>query len=178
MNLIHPLQFVPPARRKPVFRFSLSMAAACFVIFQTLLDPPLRTGLSTGIVSFEFAGTAQVAADMVAGWTWHARLMAAFGLGFDFLFMPLYATALSSGLLLITEHLQAGWRRPAYLLGWGAYLAIPFDAIENIALFSILNGNLGANPQIAFGCAAIKFGLLGLGLGYALLAGLFALKKH
>ncbi|GAB4489212.1 MAG: hypothetical protein Fur0016_21310 [Anaerolineales bacterium] len=168
MSLRHPLHFVPSNLRKPLFWFSLGLTAACFAVFQILLDPPLKTPLADGIVSYEFARTPQAATAMVESWDSRGRLFAAFSLGFDFLFMPLYATALSLGLLLAAERHQGTWLTLSNLLGWGAYLAIVFDAIENIALFSILAGNLGANPPLAFWCATIKFGLIALGLGYAL----------
>lgn len=177
MDISHPLHFLPTSLRKPVFWFSFGLTAACVAVFGILLDPPLKTGVSTGIVSFELARTPEAAAAMVDRWDSRARLFAAFGLGFDFLFMPLYATALSAGLLLAANRLKGNWRALANLLGWGVYLAIVFDAVENIALFSILLGSLGANSQIAFWCASIKFGLLLLGLGYAL-AGMLVKQKQ
>lgn len=176
MSIPHPLHFLPTSLRKPVFWFSLGLTAACVAVFQVFLDPPLKTPVSSGIVSFELARTPETATSMVDSWNSRARIFAAFGLGFDFLFMPLYATALSAGLLLAAARLKGAWRALANLLGWGVYLAIVFDAIENIALFSVLTGEIGSNPQIAFWCASIKFGLLLLGLGYALI-GWFSNKK-
>jgi hypothetical protein len=168
MNIPHPLGFLPPNLRKPVFWFSLGLTTACVAVFGMFLDPPLQTHASTGIVSFELARTPETATAMVDSWDSRAHLFAAFGLGFDFLFMPLYATTLSAGLLLAADRLKGVWAALANLIGWGAYLATVFDAVENIALFSILNGNIGANPPIAFWCASIKFGLLLAGLVYGL----------
>lgn len=176
MSIFHPLGFLPTNLRKPVFWFSLILTAACFAIFGMLLDPPLKTPVSSGIVSFELARTTEASAAMVNSWDSRARLFAAFGLGFDFIFMPLYATALSAGLLLAASRLRGIWLALANLLGWGAFLATVFDAVENIALFAILTGEVGANPQIAFGCASIKFSLLLLGLAYALAARLLSRK--
>lgn len=177
MSISHPLGFLPTGLRKPVFWFSLGLTAACIAVFQILLDPPLKTPVSSGIVSFELARSPEAAAAMVESWDSRARLVAAFGLGFDFLFMPFYATALSTGLLLAGERLKGVWLTLSNLLGWGAYLSIAFDAIENIALFSILTGEIGSNPPTAFWCASIKFALLLLGLGYALTARLLAPKQ-
>lgn len=176
MNISHPLSFLPTELRKPVFWFSLLLTAACVAVFGSFLDPPLKTPLSSGIVSFELARTPEASTAMVDRWDTRARLFAAFSLGFDFLFMPLYATALGMGLLLASGRLTGIWLTLANLLGWGAYLATVFDAVENIALFSILSGSMDANPQIAFWCASIKFGLLLLGLGYALAGWLFRQK--
>lgn len=173
MNLPHPLAFLPLSLRRPVFWSALVLTALCFALFGLVLDPPLRSPLSSGIVSFELARTPQAAQAMLNAWDARARLFVAFSLGFDFLFMPLYATALSAALLLTAERLTGLSGGIANLLGWGAYLATLFDALENIALFSILTGTLGSNPAIAFGCATIKFGLLLLACGYALFARFF-----
>lgn len=175
-HISHPLNFLPSELRKPVFWFFFALTVAGFAVFQLFLDPPLKTPASSGIVAFELARTPEVSTAMVASWDARARQFAAFGLGFDFLFMPVYATALSAGLLLAAGKLRGAWSALAKLLGWGAYLATLFDAVENLALFSILNGSVGANPAIAFGCASVKFGLLLLGLGFALLAWLVPTK--
>lgn len=176
MSISHPLSFLPFHLRKPVFWFSLILAILCFALFGIFLDPPLQTDVATGIVSFELARTPQTATAIINSWDSRARSFAAFGLGFDFLFMPFYATALSAGLLLVTERLKGNWLTLANLLGWSVYLATFFDSIENIALFTILTGNIGANPGIAFWCASIKFGLLLSGLGYTLTARLMPAK--
>lgn len=173
MSISHPLGFLPTNLRKPIFWFSLGLTAACVAVFGMFLDPPLVSSASTGIVSFELAGSAERATAIVNSWDSRARLFAAFGLGFDFLFIPVYATALGAGLLLAAGRLKGVWAALANLLGWGAYLATLLDAVENIALFSILNGNIGANPQIAFWCASIKFGLLLAGLVCGLAGWLF-----
>jgi len=202
-HLSHPLSFLPSELRQPIFWCFFALTMAGFAVFQLFLDPPLKTPVSTGnvpaaqqgekvpeaqrsgkvpeaqrsgIVAFELARTPEASTAMVASWDARARLFAAFGLGFDFLFMPVYATALSAGLLLTVGKLRGVWAGLAKLLGWGAYLAMLFDAIENLALFSILNGNVGANPAVAFWCASLKFGLLLLGLVYSLAGWLFPKK--
>jgi hypothetical protein len=113
---------------------------------------------------------------MVNSWDARARNFAAFGLGFDFLFMPVYATALRAALLLAAGRLPGAWSTLGNALGRGAYIATLFDAIENIAPFSILNGSVGVNPQVAFWCACVKFGLILTGLVYGLIGWLFLQK--
>src|SRR5512137_1524328 len=96
----HPLEFVPQNLRKPMFYVFLALTVLIFGIFR-FLDAPLRTSTApNGIVSFELAGGVEDARSMIASWDANARLFAAFGLGFDYLFMPVYAFALSFGLLL------------------------------------------------------------------------------
>lgn len=170
MNLTHPLDFLPISLRRPLFGGTLALTAVCFALFGLVLDPPLRTPLSSGIASLAFARTPEAAQAILAGWDARARLFAAFGLGFDFLFMPLYATALSAGLLLARQQLRGQPAAAANLLGWGAYLAAGCDALENLALFSLLTGAAGLQAPFAFACAVLKFGLLFAGLTFALTA--------
>jgi hypothetical protein len=56
-----------------------------------------------------------------------------------------------------------------FFLAWGQFLAGLLDMVENYALIQLL---LGAQtkfyPSIAWGSAAIKFTLVGMGLAYML----------
>jgi hypothetical protein len=168
-----PLGFIPAPKRLPLFWLFLALSLAFFAVFNWL-DQPLRTAAPGGIVSFELASTPEAASAMLASWGETARLSVAFGLGLDFLFMPVYATALSLGLLITAGRLRGVWSGLAKALSWGAYVAVAFDAAENIALFHILlNGAIFPMPQAAFWCASIKFALLFAGIVYALLGLLF-----
>lgn len=174
----HPLGWIPLPARKPVFLAALALTLACFAVFQVWLNPPLVTGAAPqGIVSFELARTAANVFDMLASWNDVALLYAAFGLGFDFLFMPLYATALSAAALLAANRRPGAWTGWGSLVGWGAFGAALFDAVENIALFSIiLSGATDTLATVAFWCASLKFGLIVLGLAYSLVGWLFPQK--
>jgi len=172
----HPLEFTPIKLRKPLFLFSLVFTLVIFGVFR-FLDAPLHTSSApSGIVSFELARTPETAQSILNSWDENTRLFAAFGLGLDYLFMPVYALALSLGLLL------AGQAKPAWMqgltawLGWGALVAALFDAVENYALWQILTGSVNTSfPQLAGICATIKFILLVAGLLTAL-AGTFVKK--
>lgn len=165
-----PLDFIPAPRRIPLFRLFFGLTIAFFAVF-SFLDQPLRTPAApSGVVSFELARTPEAASAMLASWDESARLFTAFGLGFDFLFMPVYATALSLAVLIAAGRRRgASWAALGKALAWGAFLATGFDAAENISLFHILlNGPFSAAPQIAFWCASLKFALLLAGTAYAL----------
>ena len=105
-------------------------------------------------------------------------LYVAFGLGFDYLFMPVYAFALAFGTLL-TAGKHSGWLGLlGAVAGYGAFAAAAFDTVENYALFQILLGAYDSTyPAIAAVCASIKFGLLFFGLVVAILGGLMPGKK-
>jgi hypothetical protein len=173
-----PLDFIPAPRRILLFRLFFGLTIAFFAVF-SFLDQPLRTPAApSGIVSFELARTPEAASAMLESWDESSRLFAAFGLGFDFLFMPVYATALSLAVMIAADRRRGGvWSGLGKALAWGAFLATGFDMVENAALFHILlNGAFSAAPQVAFWCASIKFALLLAGLAYALVGWMFRQK--
>jgi hypothetical protein len=165
----HPLHTISSDKRKPLFLTFLTLTLILFAIFR-VLDVPLRTSAApNGIVSFELAGMPEAAQAMVDSWDAHARLFAAFGLGIDYLFMPLYALALSFGILLAASRHPGVFSKLGAWLGWGALAAPLFDGVENFALFKLLLNNLVSPwPEISFWCATFKFILLIVGLVYAL----------
>ena len=165
----HPLESVPQEFRKRFFFIFLTLTVILFAVFR-VLDKPLKTSYApSGIVSFELAGSPQNAAHIVYSWSEEAWLYASFGLGIDYLFMPLYAFALAFGTLLAAGR-HTGWLKSlGAVAGYGAFAAAVFDAVENYALFQILSGAFESSyPSIAAVCATVKFALLLLGLLYSL----------
>jgi len=183
----HPLEFVSSSYRKRFFLLFLFMTVTLFAVFR-VLDKPLRTSAApNGIVSFELAGSVEQARAITDEWKRSSLLLsevagqpnpdivnipyvfAAFGLGIDYLFMPVYALALAFGTLLVANK-HSGWLRSlGAVAGYGAFAAALFDAVENYALFQILlNRIFSPYPEIAYYCASIKFSLLIFGLIYAL----------
>ena len=166
----HPLESISPEKRKPIFLTFLALTIILFALFR-VLDEPLRTPAApNGIVSFELAWQPGASQAMVDSWSEYARLLAAFGLGIDYLFMPIYALALSLGILLAAGRHTGGFARLGAWMGWAALVAPLFDAVENYGLLhSLLSPLFSLWPLIASICATIKFTLLLLGLLYALI---------
>jgi hypothetical protein len=191
----HPLEFVPGEYRKQLFFTLLALTLILFAIFR-VLDQPLRTPASpNGIVSFELARSPARAQSIIDVWTGRTVIysdggnqnavtaqpgepftynpipiiQASFGLGIDYLFMPLYAFTLAFGTLLAAGR-HSGWLKSlGAVAGYGAFAAASFDALENYALLQILLNRIQSPyPEISFYCASIKFGLLVFGLIYAL----------
>ncbi len=165
----HPLENLSSNLRKPLFWVFLLATLALFVLFRILNTPLITPAASGGIVTFELAGSPASAQSILDSWDARAKLFAAFGLGLDYLFMPLYSLALMLGTLLAAGR-HKGWQ---YVLGaaagWGALAAALFDAVENIALWRLLLGEAFSYlPRVAVLCAELKFALLALGLLYAL----------
>ena len=187
----HPLEFIPATSRKPFFFAFLAGTLILFAVFRTL-DAPLRTSAApNGIVSFELAGTPEKVFQILVSWEPvdqsgppmiiqpSGKLFAAFGLGIDYLFMPVYATALALGILLAASRHDSWFAIFGAWLGWGAYAATIFDAVENYALARMLlvNQIWSPHPEVAAISATVKFGLLLLGLFYALVGWLWPKRK-
>ena len=185
----HPLEFIPTEYRKRLFFMFLALTLILFAIFR-VLDQPLHTDAAPGgIVSFELAGNPQTARAITDSWKQLSLLLssvagqpnpdivnvayvfAAFGLGLDYLFMPLYALALALATLLVSGR-HSGWMKSlGVTAGYGAFAAALFDAVENYALLQMLLGNIQSSyPVLAAFCAILKFGLLAFGVLYALAA--------
>lgn len=166
----HPLEGISPALRKPFFYFFLLLTLSIFGVFR-YLDVPLQTAAApNGIVSYELAGSLEVSQSILRSWDAEARLFAAFGLGFDYLFMPVYAVALSLGLLLAGYEKLGVYHTLTAWAGWGVFLAALFDAVENYALWQSLIGDSSPLfPQLAAFCATVKFVLLLVGMAIALI---------
>ena len=187
-DIKHPLEWIHDTAHKRTFFTFLAGTLILFAVFR-ILDAPLRTPAApNGVVSFELAGTpyqaqaiidswqemallvSSVAGEPVPGMVSRAFSFAAFGLGIDYLFMPVYAMALALGILLAAGRHKGWFALLGAWLGWGAFAAALFDAVENYALARMLlmNEVHTPYPEIASFCAIIKFGLLLLGLCYSL----------
>jgi hypothetical protein len=165
----HPLAFIPDKTRKPLFWALLVLTLSLFAIFRPLGAPLTTSAAPAGIVSFELARTPASAQAMMDSWEARARLFAAFGLGFDYLFMPAYAFAIALGALLAAGRHPGMFAKLGAWIGWGAFAAALFDAVENIGLWNSLLGPVGATwPLVSYWCAAAKFGLILLGILYGL----------
>ena len=164
----HPLEWIPEKNRKPLFWGFLLLTITILVLFQLLNRPLMTTSAPSGIISLQLAFTPENALVMLDSWDTNARLFAAFGLGFDYLFMLVYTLALAMGALLAAGR-HPGWF--SYLgvwVGYGALLAGCFDGLENFLQFQqLFHGRL----ELAFiigVLAALKFSLIVLGLLYGL----------
>ncbi len=167
----HPLQSIPPSRRKALFWGMLVATLLWMALMQVVSAPLITPDAPQGIVSFELAGSLGKAKWILASWDAHARLYAAFGLGIDYIFMLLYSTTIGLACLWAGDVLHA-MRWPLSGLGvglaWGQWLAAALDALENVALaILLLQGLAHGWPELARLCAVLKFALIISGLVYA-----------
>ena len=110
------------------------------------------------------------AQQILSSWDADAKVRGALSLGIDYLFLISYALFIASGCAYIAGRLMMRrWflAKLGFFLGWAQFAAALLDAIENAALIQLL---LGSQQEpytwIAWGCAGIKFTLVGSGLAY------------
>ena len=148
------------------------------ILFQ-ILGAPLQTAVAPqGIISFEFAGTLARADAIVSSWDPMSQMLAALGLGLDFLYPVLYAAAIGLSCLAAAPYLPAPVAKAGPWLARGMVAAAALDYVENISLIRLLFGTEQAFwAPLAWGCAAVKFALVLLGILFALAGGAAALLR-
>jgi len=174
----HPFESIPTGKRWPIFVLLFVLTLAVMAVLN-VVGGPLKTGVAPqGIVSYELAGSVSAARAILDSWNPQARVYAGFSLGFDFLFMVLYSVTIAYACVWVSSGWRGHWRLLAsvgLLLAWGQGVAALLDAVENAALLVILFGAPAVPwPQVARGCATVKFTLVFLGLVYAIVGGVWA----
>jgi len=170
MKVPNPFYWLSPKAQKRLWLGSLVISAVTLLSIKVLDESLVNDAAPSGIVSFEFAGSITRAQQILSSWDASQKIRCALSLGIDYVFLVSYALFLSVGCVYIANALKS--RRLilaeiGFLLGWTQFMAALLDAIENTALIQLL---LGSRNEIyswtAWGCARIKFTLVGLGLLY------------
>ena len=134
------------------------------------------------ILDLELMRTSENAAQQVALLGSSGVDAAQMSIYLDFPFLVLYALALSAACAVLAARaadrgattLAAAGR----LMVWAAPVAAALDAVENVALLRVLDGQTGQPwPGIAYGFASVKFALLALVVIY-LIAGLVLVRRQ
>jgi len=165
-----PLHFLSADSRRR-FLWLLWPAVLVLLVVFAWSGAPLNTPAAPlGILSLQLAANLDQAEKIILSWDEKARLLAAFGLGLDYLFMLVYAAAFSLSCRWAAEALRTRrWplAKAGVWLAWGVWLAALLDAVENVALLAVLLGTAAALwPRLASTCALVKLGLLFAGLVY------------
>lgn len=155
-------------KKKLLFWFFIGTLIAMLALMG--MDKVLQDGDSNyGIVCFELAGNLEASNNIIQNWSERDIIpLAAFSLGFDYLYLFFYTMFLSLWTSVIAEgfykKLAKMFARLIIILFVVAGL---LDAVENYALLNLLgNNNTQSNSVLAFNCASVKFGLIGLGIFY------------
>lgn len=172
----------------PTQLFTVFLGALILTVLAggAMLFWPLQTPLTfRGIIDFEFAWSSTRAAEIASAWEQAGFLeYARLSLWVDFLFLLGYSTALSTGCAIVAGALPGGWGEVALWLAWGAWLAGVLDALENLALLRALDQIIRSQStpdillQLAACCAAPKFVLVFVCLGYFIIGAAWALSSR
>jgi len=143
------------------------------LFIMNMVSQPLVTSQAPGgIVSFELAKTPASSTAIMNSWDSTQKLIAAFSLGLDYLFILFYSMTLSLGCVWTTIVLKLN--KPVIALigvivAWLQWAAAILDGIENYSLFRILLvESKFPYSQLAFYCAVLKFGIIFAGIIWCL----------
>jgi hypothetical protein len=164
----HPLEGVPEGRRWLAF---VALVVLTLGFGKVMGSPPKTAAAPWGIVSLEFAGSADKVERILQLWGEEGVTEAVRNTRLDYVFLLLYSTTIAAGCLWGSEAFRAGrWGRKAgEVLAWGQALAALLDATENVALLKVLRGSIEEPwPKVAFWCALPKFALIVAGIIYGI----------
>jgi len=143
------------------------------ILIMRLLDQSLVAPgdeIPDGMVAFELTNNIHDARIMVDMWGEKGRLVAAFSLGIDYLFLISYSVFLGLIAFIIGKRLNGRsglLSKPGYVLSWLMILAGVYDSIENFALIRILTGcQYSMWATTAYYFATIKFTIIFITLAY------------
>jgi len=173
----HPFEFLSPKRLRGLFWLFLGATLALLAV-ESLLGAPLQkcrtsTGTACDIVSFELAGTEARSGAIVSAWNAGGVMhFAKWNTWLDYIFMACYPNCVALGIVILLGFpLPAAWRGAGRALAWAQWLVWASDALENVGLLKILHGAAQTPwPEMAFGCAVVKFTFFGAGLAYLFIA--------
>ncbi|HEX4301991.1 MAG TPA: hypothetical protein VHZ78_04320 [Rhizomicrobium sp.] len=151
------------------------MAVAAFIVL-AVIERGLKAQTGFGTVDLQMARNAMDYKRAFAAWIAREHSAAAgFSLGFDYLFMPLYAMSFYFSAMIAREAFtpkRGLWRRVMDYLGFVPLLGAIADAVENALEFSMMTGGASdGTASVAFMASNVKWVCIVVGLAL-LLAGI------
>jgi hypothetical protein len=150
---------------------AIGIAMVVFDIALLILDQKMKDAGGPSILGFEFAGSEQQAARIMAEWGDSGRDYARWSLWIDFGFMLSYGAFFTLAAIATRDFARENGLRWLAAAGIVAPLcaasAAVFDAGENVFLLLTLGGHGGSfGPPIATACASLKFALIAFAIVY------------
>jgi hypothetical protein len=175
----YPLARVAAPRRKRAFAASLVLTIALSIAISLLGAALFGPAAPSGIVSFEVAGTAVVARNILDAWGPAGIAAARQQTLLDFVYLLAYGLTLVLGNGLAVwvwarRSVTMGWL--GVVLSWGGLAAALLDAAENIAMLAqFAAGADDTLASVARACANVKFALILSGMIYMMFGAALAL---
>lgn len=173
---MHPFAALPASSRLPLLRalLILTVGLAWFLGEQgkALKVAPV---VPEGLVSCEFAWTAERLGEIVHAWGPEILDTARRVLTLDFVFALAYPLLLALGCGLVAEVPDAPQAAFGVFLSWAVLAAFPLEVVENVTLLRLLagepaHGGSDVLTRLVGICAGLKFTLAFAAVGYVLLA--------
>ena len=162
-----------------------SAAAFAALVVLSLIDTVLKAKSGFGAADLQNVPTDWGIRLIMDRWTSPpASVLAGFGLGFDYLFMPLYGAALFYGGIAARERFAPGLGRLRRILAALAIAPVAgalFDACENgLQMVMLTQGPNQVLATLAMEATTAKFAgiLIGLALSLAAVVGMFVKRKE
>ncbi len=153
----------------PKFFWPMFLSTIILLFIMNLVSQPLVTSQAPGgIISFELAKTPAMSTAIMNSWDSTQKLIAAFSLGLDYLFILFYSITLSLGCVwtsIVLNQQKLAIALIGMSIAWLQWAAAILDGIENYSLIRILlvESNFPYS-QLAFWCAVLKFGIIFAGI--------------
>jgi len=159
----------------------LSILLVLNIITLRIFDTSLNNETcKNGIVSFELAKDLDKTVNILNSWNTNEKINVGLSLGFDFLFLFVYASLIALLIFNINERL---WKNKSFyqfgnLLIFLIFTAAFLDVVENVSLIKLLLGNLNQNwSSIAYYAAIVKFSFVLICISYILINWIILLSK-
>jgi hypothetical protein len=151
----------------------VGVAMVALAVVEILLDRRIMSAGGPGIIGFEFAASPARAARVLAEWGPKGRDAARVSLIVDYAYMVCYGSFFTLAGLAVRDLARTrSWPRLAAagaVVPFFAAAAAGFDAVENVFLLLVLEGDGGEHaPLIATVCSSIKFTLIASAILYVL----------
>lgn len=173
------LSSIPSGLKSRLFLILLTVTVVVVSLRTALTVPLISEKTPLGIVSLSLAGDPIDVQRILNSWDTHDQILAAFGLGLDFLGLALYSTTIGLACFWISSEFNCDhWlRRIGFPFAWAQLFAGVLNAIENCTLLTMLLDWRVQNAEyVALSCAVMKLVLVVSGLSYCF-AGIFHLQR-
>lgn len=153
----------------PKFFWPMFLSTIILLFIMNMLSQPLVTLQAPGgIISFEMAKTPAKSTAIMNSWDSTQKLISAFSLGLDYLFILFYSLTLSLGCVwtsIVLNQQNLAIALIGMIIAWLQWAAAILDGIENYSLFRMLLVETNfPYSQLAFWCAVLKFGIIFAGI--------------
>ncbi|HEV2802179.1 MAG TPA: hypothetical protein VGW12_17030 [Pyrinomonadaceae bacterium] len=169
----HPFERIPQGVRRRLFLPALVVTSVIVLTWIISVSPMANERAPLSVSSFGMAGSLARAREMMASWDERTRLSGAFGIGFDFLQLVVYAATVGMACAWVAQSFREGGRTllssVGVLLAWGLWLAVLCGTVQNGVMISLLLGSGSESwMRVSYWCTLLKLLLLLLAPAYAL----------